>query len=110
MKSELTKRIDEVKAGFLTLPKSRCDDGEFVIIAEKNEGGSYEEYKECLGVDSSGKLIWSYLSGCSCDGNNVNEVVTDVTAKMFRVAADENAESFYMKFKCDPSETNYSTY
>lgn len=106
----LKEKIEEVKKNYLTLPKSKDDNGEFVIIAEKDEGGSYEEYKECLGVDSSGQLIWSYLSGCSCNGSNDREAVSDVTAKSFKVDADKNTEEFYEANKCEPYITDYCSY
>lgn len=106
----LKKKIKEIIENYKDLPKSINDDSEFVIIAEKDEGGSYEEYKECLGVTEDGKLIWCYLSGCSCNGMNSNDVISDVTAKVFSIEKDENAESFFERNKVEPYATSYSSY
>lgn len=103
-------KIKEVIEKYEGLPKSTNDEGEFVIIAENNQGGGYEEYKECLGVNKEGQLIWSYLSGCSCSGSNDNKTIEDVTAKMFRINSDENTEEFYQKNKIEPYVTSYCSY
>lgn len=103
-------KVKEVIANWESFSKAKNDDGEFVIIAEKDNGGSYEEYKECLGVLKDGSLIWSYLSGCSCYGGNDNEKITDITAKIFKIDGDKNAQEFYDSNKCEPSETSYCSY
>jgi len=106
----LKERIEEVKKNYNSLDKMTSDNGEFVIIAEKNEGGSYEEYKECLGVKENGDLIWSYLSGCSCNGGNEEKKVTDVTAKIFNIEEDKTVEDFFENNKCEPYQGTYQSY
>lgn len=106
----MREKIEEIIENWDKLPKSKNDDGEFVIIAEKDEGGQYEEYKECLGVLKDGTLIWSYLSGCSCDGGNLNEKVTDITAKIFKIQDEKSVEQFYSDHKIDYYEANYKSY
>jgi len=106
----MRERIEEVKCDYKKLDKITSDEGEFVIIAEKDEGGSYEEYKECLGVKENGDLIWSYLSGCSCEGCNSENKVEDVTAKIFSIESDDTVEEFYNKYKCEPYIGSYTSY
>ena len=106
----LNERIEEVKNNYNQLPKSDNDDGEFVIIAENNQGGGYEEYKDCLGVNEKGILTWSFLSGCSCRGTSDIAYATDVTAKTFKIKDAESVEGFYEEFKCEPTGSSYKSY
>lgn len=107
---KLEDRIMEVIKDYAGFPKIRSDKGEFVIIAESDKGDSYEENKECLGVDAEGNLIWSYLSGCSCNGYNDNEKVSDITAKIFKIEKNDTAESFYENNACEPYQGSYESY
>ena len=102
--------MTEVIKDWDKLPKAHSDSGDFVIIAEKDEGGGYDEYKECLGVDSSMLLIWSFLSGCSCSGTNEQETLHSDTAKIFRIESNKSAEEFYDSYKVEPYEANYRNY
>lgn len=109
----MKETIKNVIKNYKKLPKAKDDDGEFVIIAEKDEGGSYEEYKECLGIKEDGTLIWSFLSGCSCGGNNCREEGGEVTVKTFEVGLENNyetVEDFFNQNKCDAYEASYESY
>jgi len=108
--NSLKRRIREVVKQYEDLPKSKNDNGLFVIIAEMNQSEGYEENKECLGVTKEGELIWCYLSGCSCTGDNENKKITDITAKVFVIRENETATSFYEKNKIDPIEEIYCSY
>jgi len=106
----LLEKIEEVKLNYKDLPKIKSSDGEFVIIAEKDKGGCYEEYKECIGVKEDGDLVWSYLSGCSCGRTNDNQKVTDITSKIFNIEKDDTIEEFYNNNKCEPYAGSYESY
>lgn len=108
--SELKNMIKKVKKDYDTFPKTTYDEGEFIIIAEVDHGGSYDEYKECLGVNRLGELLWSYLSGCSCSGDNEHKKVTDISAKTFNIEASDTVEEFYSKHKIEPYQTSYTSY
>jgi hypothetical protein len=106
----MEEKIKEVIELWDTLPKSKDDDTEFVIIAENDDSEPYETNKECLGILKDGSLVWVYLSGCSCGGNGSLEKIEDITVKRFKVNGDKNAVEFYDEFKCEPYEADYQSY
>jgi len=106
----MEQKIKEVTEAWDTLPKSKDDNTEFVIIAEKDEDMAYETDKQCLGVLKDGSLVWVYLSGCSCRGSGSLEKIEDVTVKRFKINGDKNAVWFYNEFKCEPYSANYESY
>lgn len=107
---EIQELQNEISQNWDKFTKSKNDNGEFVIIAEKDDSGSYEQYKECLGVLKNGDLIWSYLSGCSCSGGNDNETVSDVSVKIFKIDNGKTVAEFYQQNRIEPYEANYESY
>ena len=63
--------VEYVKQNYETLPKSKFDSDECIIVLElKNENYGYGHHDyEGIGVTSDGSIVWCYSSGCSCDGS-----------------------------------------
>jgi len=106
----MKETIEQVTKDWDSLPKSKDDNSEFVIIAENDASEFYETDKQCLGVLKDGSLVWVYLSGCSCNGGGDMEKIDDITVKRFKINGDKNAIEFYEEFKCEPYESNYTSY
>lgn len=69
-----------VSDNYQTLPKSKFDDDELVIVKEyRNEdhGWGHHLY-EGLGIDEFGLLFWCYSSGCSCEGSCNTDHIKDL--------------------------------
>ena len=77
--------IKYVVENYNTLPKSSFDDEECVIVKEicnEDHGYGHHDY-EGIGVNSEGKILWCYSSGCSCNGSCGMEHT--LTEKVFEV-------------------------
>lgn len=59
-----------VKKNWETLPKSRFDDLELVMVKQLDyyEGGWGHHSYEGYGIDREGNFRWMFSSGCSCNG------------------------------------------
>jgi hypothetical protein len=63
--------IQYVVENYNSLLKSSFDGEECVIVKEirnSNEGWGHHDY-EGIGINSEGKILWCYSSGCSCNGS-----------------------------------------
>lgn len=71
-----------IKKNWATLPKSKFDDKELVIVREIQnweEGYGHHSYKG-LGVDENGVVFSATSSGCSCNGDvSTGEDNTELT-------------------------------
>ena len=59
-----------VKKNWESLPKSKFDELEVVVVKENynnEEGWGHHSY-EGIAVTKDGKYLWVYSSGCSCNG------------------------------------------
>lgn len=70
---------DYILSNWSQLPKSRFNSDEVVIFhceTDNNEGWGHHYYSG-FGVDSNGKIVMCYSSGCSCSGTCGSDHVPD---------------------------------
>jgi len=63
--------VEYVIANYDSLPKSKFDNEECVIVQEKeNDDYGYGHHSyEGVGVNKQGQIVWCFSSGCSCNGS-----------------------------------------
>lgn len=110
MKRNFVEYINYVIENYDDLEKAENDNGSFVIIAEIDESEYYSTHKECLGINREGKLIWCFLSGCSCRGKNENKTIKDLSFKEFQIEMNQTAEDFYNNNFIKPYNACYASY
>lgn len=64
------KIVEYVTENWDTLPKSKFDSLEVVVVREmqNDQGGWGHHNYEGLGITKEGKFLWLFSSGCSCNG------------------------------------------
>lgn len=77
---------DYVKRNWTKLPKSTFNGEEVVIVEEVlNDDYGYGHHSyEGWGVDSEGRTMWAFSSGCSCGGSCSVDHREDKTVKIFQ--------------------------
>jgi len=92
--------VEYVIANYDDLPKSSFDNEECVIVKqlENDDFGYGHHCYEGIGVNSEGKILWCYSSGCSRSGSCGMDHTT--TEKAFEV------DSFDLS-QINPEEVNF---
>lgn len=98
-----------VKKNWETLPKSKFDDLEVVIVKEirnSEEGWGHHSY-EGLGVTKDGKFLWLFSSGCSCSGGPSSE---DASMKSLVIDGSDMQDLKWDAIDFDKLQVSFSTY
>lgn len=105
--------VEYVVANYDSLPKSKFDNEECVIVQEKendNWGYGHHSY-EGVGVDKEGKIMWCVSSGCSCNGSaGMSEHSDEKTIKTFIVKGIDLSKIVPKDVDFDSLVVNFESY